>query len=82
VTALATSPRIPIVLATVVVDVIGVLGVLPASITVYGGAAAAWALLTGQGIERITEQLAYGAAVGFIVGIPLMICAGVVLALG
>jgi len=69
----------PLLFASVVVDVIAVLSVLPISITIYSAAAATWALLTGQSGARVAEQAAFGLAMGFLVGIPLTICAGLAL---
>ena len=71
----------PLLLASAVIDVIAVVGVLPSSAAIYSGGAATWALLTGQSGTRVAEQAAFGLAVGFLVGIPLTICAGLALAL-
>jgi hypothetical protein len=72
----------PVLFASVVVDVIAVFGVLPAVATTYSAAAATWALFSGMPGQKVAEQAAFGLAVGFLVGIPIMISAGLALALG
>jgi hypothetical protein len=62
-------------LATVLTAPLEVIGVWLASIAWHSGLAAAWALLTGHTPNEVGQQAAAGAGAGFILGIPLTICA-------
>jgi hypothetical protein len=50
--------------------------------TIYSGGGAVWALLSNRPGDEIARQAAFGLAVGFIIGIPLMIAAAIALVLG
>ena len=80
--ALALPLLAPLPLATVVVEVIAVICLLPGIAGIYSGFAATVALLRGRAGAEIAEQAAYGFAVGFLIGIPITISAGLALALG
>jgi hypothetical protein len=67
--------------ASILTEAAEVLGVWVASMTIHSGAAASWALLTGQPGDAIARQAAFGLAAGFLVGIPLTVCAALALVL-
>jgi len=71
----------PLLYGTILTGGLEVLGVWVASMTIHSGAAASWALLTGQAGDNIARQAAFGLAAGFLVGIPLTICATLTLVL-
>ena len=52
-------------------------GVLLTSIGLHSGAAGAWALLAGKNGDEIGRQAAFGASVGFLVGLPLTLAMGI-----
>ncbi len=68
--------------ASVLTGPLEVAGVWLASIAWHSGLAGAWALVTGHSLDDIARHAAAGAAAGFIVGIPLTICATILLVLG
>lgn len=68
--------------ATVLTGGIEVIAVWVSSMTIYSGAAATWALLSSKPGDEVARQAAFGLAVGFIIGIPLMIAAAIALILG
>ena len=68
-------------MASVLTGILEVAGVWLASIGIHSAGASAWVLLTNQPVDEISHQAALGAAVGFIVGIPLTISAALALAL-
>jgi len=65
--------------ASVLTGFLEVAGIWAASMTWHAGLASAMALVRGLPPEEIGRHAAVGAAAGWIVGVPLAICATILL---
>jgi hypothetical protein len=65
-----------LVIATVLTNALEVAGVLITSTAIGSAAAITAGVLEGKSPETITRWGLYGTAAGFVLGLPLAVCAG------